>query len=189
MLTRDGTTPAKLKALKEAIPPARKITKTDLAKYIHAWDKKPDFVSLGDQKNFMRFMESLSSSDEASNKLPTKEDYKLMIAKAKLFRDTHKLVRPMFRAGQVNVAIYVVSLLSSRLGDRIDLDRIWARQAVSKELMAQIETWAHEVNDNLLRTADGRLLSEWAKKPECREVMLGVKYSPVATGIPEVLYK
>ena len=171
--------------MKEAIPTARKITKTDLAKYINAWDKRPDIVSLGDQKNFMRFMDALSS-DESVNKLPTKEDYKLMIAKAKIFRDTHKLVRPMFRAGQVNVAIYVVSLLSDRLGDRIDLERIWNRQAVSKELMTQIQTWAQEVNDNLLRTADGRLVSEWAKKSECREVMLGAKYTPVATGIPEV---
>jgi hypothetical protein len=188
MLTRDGTTPARLKALKEAIPPARKITKTDLAKYINAWDKKPDIVSMGDQKNFMRFMDELSS-DESANKIPSKEDYKLMVAKAKIFRDTHKLVRPMFRAGQVNVAIYVVSLLSDRLGDRLDLMRIWNRQAVSKELMAQIETWAHEVNNNLLGSADGRLLSEWAKKAECREVILGAKYTPIAVGIPEVKYK
>ena len=112
-----------------------------------------------------------------------------MVAKAKIFRDTHKLVRPMFRAGQVNVAIYVVSLLSDRLGDRLDLMRIWNRQALSKELMAQIETWAHEVNNNLLGSADGRLLSEWAKKAECREFMLRAKYTPIATGIPEVKYK
>lgn len=187
MLTRDGTTPARLKALKEAIPPARKITKTDLAKYINAWDVKPDIVSMGDQKNFKSFMDNLSS-DESPNILPSKHDYKLMIAKARIFRDIHKLVRPMFRAGQVNVAIYLVSLLSDRLGDRMDLMRIWNRQAVSKELMAQIETWAHEVNKNLLGTADGRLVSEWAKKAECRDVMLGAKYSQVAAGIPEVRY-
>ena len=36
LLTREGTTPAKLKALKDAIPTARRITKTDLAKYINA---------------------------------------------------------------------------------------------------------------------------------------------------------
>lgn len=187
MLTREGNTTPKLKALKEAIPPARKFTKTDLAKYLNTWDKKPDIVSKGDQKNFTQFMEELSS-DESANKIPSKEDYKLMVAKAKIFRDTHKLVRPLFRAGQVNVAIYVVSLLSDRLGDRLDLMRIWNRQAVSKELMAQIETWAYEVNKNLLGSADGRLLSEWAKKAECRDVILGAKYTPIAAGIPEVKY-
>jgi hypothetical protein len=40
LLAREGTTPAKLKALKEAIPAARRITKTDLAKYITAWEKQ-----------------------------------------------------------------------------------------------------------------------------------------------------
>lgn len=189
MLTREGTTPAKLKALKEAIPPARRVTKTDMAKYIHAWDQKPDLVSYGDQKNFTKFMDDLTSSGNASSHLPTKEDYKLMIAKAKIFRDTHKLVRPMFRAGQVNVAIYVVSLLAAKVGDRIDLDRIWTRQALSKELMAQLEVWAKEVNEKLVGTADGRLLSEWAKKAECRDAILNATYSPLAAGIPEICYK
>ena len=51
MLARDGGTPAQLRKLREAIPPARKITKTDLAKYLNAWDQRPDLVSLGSQKN------------------------------------------------------------------------------------------------------------------------------------------
>ncbi|WP_102822972.1 AIPR family protein, partial [Burkholderia thailandensis] len=63
MLAREGTTPAKLRQLKDAMPPARKITKTDLAKYINAWDCRPDLVSLGSQKNFERFMAALSTPD------------------------------------------------------------------------------------------------------------------------------
>ena len=39
MLARDGTTPARLKKLRQAIPPARKVTKTDLAKYLNAWEQ------------------------------------------------------------------------------------------------------------------------------------------------------
>ena len=45
LLSREGNTPSKLKTLKDAIPPARKVTKTDLVKYINAWNKKPDIVS------------------------------------------------------------------------------------------------------------------------------------------------
>jgi hypothetical protein len=41
MLARDGTTPARLRQLKDAIPSSRKITKTDLAKYLNAWAEKP----------------------------------------------------------------------------------------------------------------------------------------------------
>jgi AIPR protein len=103
LLARDGTTPAKLKALKEAIPAARRITKTDLAKYINAWQKKPDIVSLGNQKNFDRFMADLTSSDGSEITLPRVADYKAMIAKAKLFRNTQKILHPMFQAFQANV--------------------------------------------------------------------------------------
>jgi AIPR protein len=186
MLARDGTTPAKLKALKDAIPPARRVTKTDLAKYVTAWDKRPDIVSLGSQKNFDRFMASIAGPEGTEAPLPTVSAYKSMIAKAKIFRDTQKLVRPMFQAFQANVAAYAVSVLADKLGDRIDLERVWAKQAASPELMAQIATWAKEVNDVLHRTANGRMVSEWAKKPECRDAVLGATYSAAADDMPEV---
>src|SRR3989338_209990 len=186
LLSREGTTPAKLKVLKEAIPPARKITKTDLAKYINAWNKKPDIVSLGSQKNFDRFMASLSGEDGVDVPMPGVAEYKAMIAKTKIFKDTQKLLRPMFQAFQANVAAYVVSVLADRLGDKIDLDRIWIRQGVSEELLSQIAIWAREVNDVLHRTAAGRMVSEWAKKPECRDAVLGATYSEPAENIPEI---
>ena len=186
MLAREGTTPGKLKALKDAIPPARRITKTDLAKYVTAWDKRPDIVSLGSQKNFDRFMASIAGPEGAEAPLPNVAAYKAMIAKAKIFRDTQKLARPMFQAFQANVAAYAVSVLADKLGDRIDLERVWAKQAGSPELMDQIGTWAREVNEVLHRTANGRMVSEWAKKPECRDAVLGATYSAAAPGIPEV---
>jgi len=186
LLSREGTTPAKLKVLKEAIPPSRKITKTDLAKYINAWDRKPDVVSLGSQKNFDRFMASLTGEEGEEIPMPGVQEYKAMIAKTKIFRDTQKLVRPMFQAFQANVVAYVVSVLADRLGDRIDLDRIWIRQGISQELLSQIAIWAREVNDVLHRTAGGRMVSEWSKKPECRDAVIGATYSEPAENIPEV---
>ena len=186
LLSREGTTAAKLKVMKEAIPPSRKITKTDLAKYINAWDIKPDVVSLGSQKNFDRFMASLSGENGEEIPLPGVAEYKAMIAKTKIFRDTQKLVRPMFQAFQANVAAYVVAVLADRLGDRIDLNRIWIRQGVSQELLSQIAIWAKEVNDVLHRTAGGRMVSEWAKKPECKDAVIGATYSEPADNIPEV---
>jgi hypothetical protein len=175
-----------LKALKDAIPPSRRITKTDLAKYVTAWDKRPDIVSLGSQKNFDRFMASISGPEGAEAPLPNVAAYKAMVAKAKIFRHTQKLSRPMFQAFQANVAAYAVSVLADKLGDRIDLERVWAKQAGSPELMEQIGTWAREVNEVLHRTANGRMVSEWAKKPECRDAVLGATYSAAAPGIPEV---
>lgn len=186
LLTREGTTPTKLKALKDAIPTARRLTKTDLAKYITAWDRKPDIVSLGSQKNFDRFMASLTPSDGQETQLPTVPEFKAMIAKAKIYRDTQKLLRPMFQAFQANVTAYTVSLLSEKLGSRIDLDRIWANQSVSPELLSQIAIWAKEVNNVLHTSAGGRMVSEWAKRPECKEAVMSANYSEAASNIPEI---
>jgi hypothetical protein len=113
-------------------------------------------------------------------------EFKAMVAKAKIFRDTQKIARSNFLAFQANVASYTVSVLSEKLGERIDLDLIWRNQDISPRLTAQITTWAREVNDVLHQTADGRMISEWAKKSECREAVLGAKYSPAAKDIPEV---
>lgn len=186
LLAREGTTVAKLKALKEAIPTARRVTKTDLAKYITAWDKKPDIVSLGSQKNFDKFMAGLTPADGQEAPLPSVADFKAMIAKAKIYRDAQKLLRPMFQAFQANVTAYTVSLVAEKLGDRIDLDKIWAKQGASPELLAQIAVWAKEVDDVLHSSSGGKMVSEWAKRPECKEAVMGASYSAPATNIPEV---
>jgi hypothetical protein len=187
-LVREGTTPARLKTLKDAIPSARRITKTELAKYINAWEKKPDIVSLGSQKNFDRFMAGLAPAEGLEAPLPTVADYKAMIAKAKIYRDAQKLLRPMFQAFQANVVAYTVSLLAEKLGHQIDLDRVWTKQAASPELLAQISVWAQEVNDVLHVSAGGKMVSEWAKRPECKDVVMSASYSAVAKNIPELKY-
>lgn len=186
MLSREGTTPAKLKKIKESIPPSRKITKTDLAKFLNAWNKRPDLVSLGAQKNFERFMDSLREDEQSSVPLPDVMAYKAMVAKAILFKKTQSLVRPMFPAFQGNVATYLVSLLADRLGERIDLDKIWLKQDISITLRSQLQTWADEVNETLHRTSGGKMISEWAKKPECWDAVRMGSYSPVMDGIFEL---
>ncbi len=94
----------------------------------------------------------------------------------------------MFQAFQANITAYTVSVTAMMLGDRIDLDKIWTNQAVSHELLKQIETWARQVSDVLHDSARGKMISEWAKKPECRDAIFSASYSPVASGIPEVRY-
>ena len=168
------------------MPPARRITKTDLARYVTAWNRQPDIVSKGTQKNFEDFMNSLSTADGVELREPDVADYKEMIAKAKIYRDAQKLIRPMFPAFQGNVVVYTISLLAQNLGDRIDFGKVWTSQGGSAPLMEQIAIWAREVNEVLHRTANGRMVSEWAKKPECREAVLGASYSQPVASIPEV---
>jgi hypothetical protein len=178
LLAREGTTPAKLRQLKEAIPLSRKMTKTDLAKYLNAWGQKPHLVSLGSQKNFERFMETISPLDGPEPAaLPDVATYKQIIAKAILFKMVQKIVRPMFPAFQANVTTYVISLVANRLGPQIDLDRIWNTQTVPLALQKQIRTWAEEVNRVLQTSSNGRMISEWAKRPECWEAVVKAEYS------------
>lgn len=187
MLAREATSPAQQKKIKEAIPTSRKITKTELAKYLHAWNLKPDMVSLGAQKNFEKFMEDMKPEEGLTTiVLPDVTTYKNIISKAIIFKKTHSLVRPMFPAYQANVAAYLVSVLSYILGDKIKLERIWEKQDISNELRKQLEVWAKEVNNFLHSSSNGRMISEWAKKPECWNTVRDSKYSPSRLDIPEI---
>lgn len=184
LLAREGSTPAKLRHLqRDVIPTARKITKTDLAKYLNSWDQQPEIVSLGAQKNFCRFMDRITA---ANTPLPEVADYKHMIAKAIMFKKIHSQVRRMFPAFQGNVAVYLVSVIANRIGERLDLDRIWTRQDISDELLEQAKIWASEVNNVLHQSAKGRMISEWAKKAECWEAVRSASYSKLRDGIPEL---
>lgn len=187
MLMREGATDAKLRALQKAIPPSRKITKTDLAKFLNSWSQLPHIVSRGSQKNFDQFMERFLPQEGVE--LPPDPDvteYKRMIAQAIIFKKTQSLVRPQFQAFQANVTTYLVSLLANRLGEGFDLDRVWNEQDISPELRQQLQIWAVEVNDVLHRSASGRMISEWAKRPDCWEAVRDATYSPALAGIPEV---
>lgn len=186
MLTREGSTPARLRQLKAAIPPARKMTKTDVAKYLNCWSERPDLVSFGSQKNFEKFMASLL--DDAGNMitpLPDGTFYKQLVAKAIIFRTAQKILRGKFPAFQANIVTYVMSLLASRLGSRIDLDRIWQAQDLSIQMKTLIQTWAALVNDGLHQSAAGRMVSEWAKRPECWTFIKGGSY-PEEGPLPEL---
>lgn len=188
MLAREGVTPARLKHLKEVVtPPSRKITKTDLAKYLNAWDRKPDLVSLGSQKNFERFMDSLKAPEgQPPMPLPDVAIYKVMIAKAILFKKTHALIRPMFPAFQGNVVAYLIAVVADRVGSTINFEKIWINQDISPALRSQLQAWAPEINAVLHRSSDGKMISEWAKKPDCWNTVRLATYSPIHEGIPEL---
>jgi hypothetical protein len=187
LMASQGTTPAKLKALKNAIPPSRKLTKTDLAKYLVAWDGLPEVVSLGSQKCFDQFMSTMAPVDgDSAPVVPSVPEFKAMIAKAILFKAVQKLARDLFTAFQANIVAYTISMLAVRYGDMFDLGRVWDRQSVSPQLLAQVAIWAREVNDVLHGTADGRMVSEWAKKAECKQAVLGRRFSDPDPAIPEL---
>lgn len=183
MLAREGTTPAKLKTLRQTVvPSSRKITKTELAKYLNAWDQKPHLVSQGAQKNFAHFMDSIDDDKQ----LLDASTFKTIVAKAILYKQAQKTVRPMFSAFQGNVTTYLISLLANKVGDKFDFDRVWLQQDISPELRAQLQKWALEVNDILDISSKGRMISEWSKKSECWTTVASATYSECSAKIPEL---
>lgn len=186
LLAREGVSPAKLRALKESMPAGRRITKTELAKYFMAWDGRPDVVSLGSQKCFDRFMLGMADSESGSGApAPDVAYFKSIAAKALLFKTVHKIARPLVPAFLANVAAYTVALISMTYGETFDLDRIWSRQAISPQLVEQANIWAREVYDRFLETANGKMISEWAKRPECLEAMFSRPFSSPIIDVPE----
>lgn len=186
MLAREATTPAKLKHLREVIvPPSRKVTKTDLAKVMNAWHQLPHLVSLGAQKNFERYMDSIDADGLATPALDA-ATYKNMIAKAIIFRRVTSMVRPMFQAFQANVAAYLIATVAHLIGDRLNLDRIWASQDISPQMRTQLEVWAKQVNAVLHASAGQKMISEWAKRSECWDAVRAETFAPVDPAIPEL---
>jgi hypothetical protein len=187
LLMREGTTPARLRALREAIPSSRKIIKTDLAKYLMAWDGRPDIVSLGAQKCFDHFMRIVTEAEEAGTPIvPDPAFFRSLVAKALVFKAVHKTARPLVSAFLANVAAYTVAVVAFSYRDTFDFERVWHRQGVSPQFLEQIEIWAREVNERLHATAKGRMISEWAKRSECKEEMFARPFTASITVIPEV---
>jgi hypothetical protein len=184
MLAREGTTPARLRQLKEAIPPSRRITKTDLAKYLQAWSQKPHIVSLGNQKNFDRFM---SDEGTITSSVPGVVEFKQAIAQTILFRATQKIVRAGgFQAYQANITAYTVAALSMIARERLSMDAIWQKQGLSPQLSGYISKLAVRVNDILRKEAGARQVSEWAKKDECWESIRASSLPPLPSDLPEL---
>jgi hypothetical protein len=163
----EGTTPARLRALKERTPSSQKFTKTDIAKYLNAWNRLPHMVGTGAQKNFVAFMRGLRQSRGGAWE-PDEAFYRDLVAKAILFNAATKIVRQEgFPAYRANIAAYLVAYVSHRCSGQIDADAIWRQQAVSPPLERLLRAWAHPVADCIQASASERNVTEWCKKEAC----------------------
>jgi hypothetical protein len=177
MIERDGKTLAGIKKLKELTPTSRRITKTDLAKFLFAWDQRPDIVSLGGQKNFIAFMGVIEKKEQNGQGYDIDAtEYKIIIAKVILFKSAQTLIRPRFPAYQANIVAYTISVLSKLIGNKLDFGIIWKNQCISENLGKQIIMLADQVNKGLHSSSNGTMISEWAKKKECWDVLSNLQY-------------
>jgi hypothetical protein len=162
---RQGT-PTRQKEWITNNPPERKFTKTDLAKYEHAWQGFPYLVCLGGEKNFLAFAESLEDEGEPTVDL---DYFKQTIAKAILFRTAEKLFSTLGVDGyRANAVAYSVAWIAERSRHRIDLNKIWDGQRVPPITQEILKSTCQSAHEHLTRTAGN--VGEWSKKPECWEI-------------------
>lgn len=166
-LNIEGTTEARARAFRERTPPANRISKTDLARFLNSWSRLPHIVSGGVQKNFIAYMRRMRESRGAKWE-PDEGFYRDAVAQAILFLAAQRIVRrESFPAYRINIATYLVAYLSHRTGGKLRLDLIWQRQSLSNDLEALLRTWSHAVDRQIQSSAAGRNVTEWAKKEAC----------------------
>jgi len=163
---REGSTAAKLKQFDSKCPTGQRFTKTDLAKYLNCWNRKPHTVSLGAQKNFVAFMEDLHESVEKDWR-PDEKYFKEAVAKAIIFKAADKAARDEDVAYKANVVAYMVALLSEKSLGRTDLEIIWNTQAATEGIAETFSRWSKVVLDAIVSSAGDRNVTEWCKKEAC----------------------
>lgn len=169
----EESTPAKRKDFKEYNP---LITKTDLAKVIMSWDMRPDIVSLGAQKCFIFFTETMRK--ESKNCYPNDEYYKRFIAKTILFRTMEKIVMAQrFGGYKANIVAYTYYKLMKVTERKLDLDKIWETQSLTPELMLAIEDICKMVQHYLVYKSGGINVSEFSKSKACMNAIDKLEYS------------
>jgi hypothetical protein len=170
--TGEATTPVRKKDFEMRYPPRQRFSKEDVARYENSWQEEPYMVSRGGQKNFASFMSRVGELEEGW--APSLEEYKKLIGKAILYRQTQKIILglkadiPAFRA---NVVTYTVSALAHKTARRIDLESIWDKQDLSEALRKTITDWALIIVNAMIESAGARNPTEWFKNKACWDVI------------------
>ncbi len=165
---RAATTRARKLEFERRWPRTQLITKTDLAKCWNAWTQRPEIVSLGGQKNFRQFMTSLE--DQVRRPRLDEDEFKRTVGRVILFRDVTRVLNDMkdrIPAYRANVGAYVVAYLSFRMTGNLDFTRIWEKQSIPVQVKDLIRDWAEPVYQYIIRSAEGRNVTEWCKKSDC----------------------
>ncbi len=164
-------TPARKREFREIYPTRQKFAKVDLAVFENTWDQLPHEVNKGAQKNFTAFM-----TRRAEMKSPPSPDagyFQRAVAKAILFRRTEAIVSSLDLGGYRRpVVSYALARLSHATSKRLNLQQIWADQAVPDAVVDAVESLAlvawGVLTDEDRPTAN---VTEWAKSPKCWDAM------------------
>lgn len=169
-------TPAQKRQFGLQNPKSQLLTKTDVAKFENTWRGMPNKVSMGAQKNFIIFADSIAESWKKDEKQFNEDYFRNLIALAILFRRTESLVKQQdwYQGGyRANIVTYTLAKLHDMIaeqapGQSMDLRGIWGTQSVPAAIIDQITVIAKRVFEMLTdpsRPKDN--VTEWAKMQAC----------------------
>lgn len=177
---KEGFTKSRQDAFDKKYPKGQVLTKTDIAKYLNAYEevyegKKlvigPHIVARGNEKNYARFINNnLPENLKKINNVYFEDT----IAKAILFKTADKRYGTKASAVHIgelkNVTVpYTIALLTRITDGRLDLYKIWKTQQLSPALSDFIFDLMVQVNEFIIKNSVGSHYIEWAKKEECWE--------------------
>lgn len=163
-------------------PRTQVITKTDAAKYIVAWARKPHLVSAGAQKNFMAFASEVAAAWANSSDSFNETYFRHLVSKAILYHAIRADVakQPWYQSGYLaNIVAYTMAKLSDVIEQagqgEFDFDGVWQRQEISVPTQRFCLQLARQVLDVLV--SDSRPVAnvtEWAKREPCWRTVQGL---------------
>jgi len=146
-------------------PPSQMFTKTDHAKYEHAWLGMPYMVCQGAEKNFVKFAERMEDDGEPE---VNRDYFRHAISKAIIWRTAEKLFDTLDLEGyRANSVSYAVSWLAEKSGRRINLNQIWSEQHLSPALCDAVKAVCAAAWEYLNQQQGN--VGEASKKAECWE--------------------
>ena len=133
-------------------------------------------MSRGAQKNFAAFARRVGQAWKKVSNDFNEAWYREAIAKAIVFKATERIVsaQPWYEGGyRANIVAYTIARIghhAKEIGQAVDFEAIWRRQAPDPALKRTIAVVAERVNHVLTNPPEGmRNVTEWAKKQACWE--------------------
>lgn len=155
-------TTAQKKKYDSLYPKKQRFDKNKFGKVWNSYLRLPHLVSLGAQKNFARFNTWLRDQ-EGEN---WESFFKKTVALVILWNNTELIVRRQgFEGYRHNIVTYTLAWLFTLTQMRIDLEKIWQKQAISDVILKTVEDLCYIVNQHIRDTEKN--VTEWCKKEEC----------------------
>lgn len=168
-------TKSEIGKFKLSYPKTQMFTKTDLAKFVLSWDKRPTDVSYGAQKCFAKFASEIGSSWEKKDTSYNELYFKELVAKAIIFRYLDNGIKKQAWYGgfKANIVTFTIARFKEYLDSHnltFNLQKLWDLQDLPSDIKRYLLAIAQEVNTCIQDTPNPSTnVTEWCKTQSCWE--------------------